>query len=95
MVLEQQDKHESQWAAITSIAEKFGCTAETLRSWGRRAERDAGRRREQIDRAWREHREVYGVRKAWKQLHQEGHPVARCTVARLMRQRGLRTARPD
>jgi len=45
-----------------------------------------------IDRVWREHREVYGVRKVWKQLHREGHPVARCTVARLMRQRGLRGA---
>jgi transposase len=44
MVLEQQEKHESQWAAITSIAEKIGCTAETLRSWVRQAERDAGRR---------------------------------------------------
>jgi len=44
MVLEQQDKHESQWAAITSIAEKIGCTAETLRSWVRQGERDAGRR---------------------------------------------------
>ena len=44
MVVEQQDKHESQWAAITSIAEKIGCTAETLRSWVRQAERDAGRR---------------------------------------------------
>src|SRR5262252_6632752 len=43
MVLEQEDKHESQWAAITSIAEKIGCTAETLRSWVRQAERDAGR----------------------------------------------------
>jgi transposase len=31
MVLEQQDKHESQWATITSIAEKIGCSAETLR----------------------------------------------------------------
>ena len=44
MVLEQQEKHESQWAAITSIAEKIGCTAETLRSWVRQAERDAGHR---------------------------------------------------
>ena len=44
MVLEQQDKHDSQWAAITSIAEKIGCTAETLRSWVRQAERDAGQR---------------------------------------------------
>ena len=30
MVLEQQDKHDSQWAAITSIAEKFGCSAELV-----------------------------------------------------------------
>jgi len=44
MVLEQQDKHDSQWAAITSIVEKIGCTAETLRSWVRQAERDAGQR---------------------------------------------------
>ena len=44
MVLEQQDKHDSQWAAITSIAKKIGCTAETLRSWVRQAKRDAGQR---------------------------------------------------
>ena len=44
MVLEQQDKHASQWATITSIAEKIGCTPETLRSWLRQAERDQGTR---------------------------------------------------
>src|SRR5262249_17907414 len=44
MVQEHAEKHESQWAAICSIAEKIGCTAETLRSWVRQAERDAGRR---------------------------------------------------
>jgi putative transposase len=33
---------------------------------------------------------VYGVRKVWWQLQREGFPVARCTVARLMRQMGLR-----
>jgi transposase len=44
LVFEQQDSHESQWAAITSIAGKLGCTAETLRNWVRRAERDAGKR---------------------------------------------------
>jgi len=44
MVFGQQGEHESRWAAITSIAEKFGMTAETLRSWVRRAETDAGKR---------------------------------------------------
>ena len=42
-----------------------------------------------IARVWREHREVYGVRKVWKQLLREGVVVARCTVARLMRRLGL------
>jgi transposase len=44
MVLEHQHEHGSQWAAIRSIAGKIGCTAETLRSWVRRAERDQGLR---------------------------------------------------
>ena len=44
LVFEQQDAHESQWAAIVSIAEKMGCTAETLRKWVRQAERDGGQR---------------------------------------------------
>ena len=44
LVLEQQGEHASQWAAITSIASKMGCTAETLRRWVRQSERDAGKR---------------------------------------------------
>jgi transposase-like protein len=44
MVVEHEAAHDSQWAAITSIAEKIGCTAETLRKWVRQAERDQGRR---------------------------------------------------
>ena len=44
MVFEHTPDHASQWAAITSIAEKIGCAAETLRSWVRQAERDGGRR---------------------------------------------------
>lgn len=43
----------------------------------------------QIRRVWQAHREVYGVRKVWKQLLREGYGVARCTVARLMRRLGL------
>jgi transposase len=42
LVLEHQDEHDSQWAAIGSIAEKIGCTSETLRKWVRQAERDQG-----------------------------------------------------
>jgi putative transposase len=33
---------------------------------------------------------VYGVRKVWRQMQREGIDVARCTVARLMRQMGLK-----
>jgi len=45
-----------------------------------------------IYRVWHENQEVYGVRKVWKQLRREGHPVARCTIARLMHHAGLRGA---
>jgi len=42
MVFEHQGEYASQWSAIGSIAAKIGCTAETLRKWMRRAERDRG-----------------------------------------------------
>jgi transposase-like protein len=44
MVFEHTPEYESQWAAIRSIAEKFGMSPETLRLWVRRAETDEGRR---------------------------------------------------
>ena len=44
MVFEHEHDYPSQWTTIKSIAEKIGCTAETLRSWVRQAERDQGRR---------------------------------------------------
>src|SRR4051812_33348831 len=43
MVREHGPEHPSQWAAITSMASKFGCTPETLRKWVRQSERDSGR----------------------------------------------------
>jgi transposase len=44
MVLEHEGEHASKWAAIRSIAEKLGCTPETLRRWVAQAERDQGKR---------------------------------------------------
>ena len=46
--------------------------------------------REEIRRVWEENFRAYGVRKVWRQLHREGIVAARCTVARLMRELGLR-----
>lgn len=56
-----------------------------------RARSDDGLRCE-IRRVWDENRQVYGTRKVWKQLTREGLEVARCTVARLMAEMGLRGA---
>jgi transposase len=44
MVFDHEHEYDSQYAAIRSIAEKFGCSAEALRGWVRRADTDAGRR---------------------------------------------------
>jgi transposase len=44
LVREQAPHHPSQWAAITAIAPKLGCTTETLRRWVREAERATGER---------------------------------------------------
>lgn len=57
-----------------------------------------------IERVWRSNRCVYGADKVWRALNRQGIRVARCTVERLMRARGLRgamrgkkvrTTRPD
>jgi len=44
MLLEHQSEYGSQWAAMTSIAGKVGCTAETLRKWVRQTEINQGKR---------------------------------------------------
>jgi transposase len=44
LVREHASEHESEWAAMVSIAEKIGCTAETLRKWVRQAQVDGGSR---------------------------------------------------
>ena len=180
LVQQRQGDHASQWAAISSVAAKIGCTGETLRGWLRQSERGSGKRagttsddRDRIKALERENRElsqaneilrkagayllrrsstagsyrrspgchgvepicgvlpiapstyhvdaarqvdparrpararrdaalmpfiervfdenfsVYGVRKVWRRLLREGHQVARCTVAQLMKTLGL------
>jgi putative transposase len=54
-----------------------------------RAVSDAATTRE-IERVHAENFGVYGARKMHAELRRQGHPVARCTVARLMRKTGLR-----
>src|SRR5580700_9269674 len=185
MVLDHEGEHASRWAAVSSIAAKIGCTAQTLHEWVKKAERDSGvragvptdvatklkalerenrelrqaneilrkasayfatrarppvqamiafihdhlgahgvepickvlpiapstyhahvaKRRDparlsararqdvrlkiEVRRVFDENFRVYGVRKVWRQLKREGFDVARCTVARLMRDMGL------
>ena len=62
---EQQKDHQSQWAAIQSIADKIGCTHENLRHWVRQSERDQGLRpglstndREELKQLKRENRDL-------------------------------------
>jgi transposase len=65
LVLDHAEEYPSQWAAICSIAEKSGMSAETLRKWVRRSEVDAGERpglttveRERLRELERENREL-------------------------------------
>jgi len=65
LVFEHDSQHQSQWAAIESVAPKVGCTTETLRRWVRQAERDQGRRagltsteRDRLKELERENREL-------------------------------------
>jgi len=44
LVIEHREEYPSEWAAILSIAQKFGMGHETLRKWVRKAEVDDGQR---------------------------------------------------
>jgi transposase-like protein len=44
MVLDHEGEHPSRWVAMVSIAEKIGCTAQTLNEWVKKTEVDAAKR---------------------------------------------------
>ncbi len=44
MVFDHQAEYASEWEAMSSIAGKIGCSAETLRKWVRQSAVDSGRR---------------------------------------------------
>ena len=60
LVFEHENEHDSQWAAIRSVAEKVGCSSETLRHWVRRA----GLTTEERKRLKEQEREIRELRRA-------------------------------
>ena len=76
--------------APSTYYHRLVCRADPARASSRQ-QRDAVLRPE-FQRVWDQNYKVYGVRKAWHQLKREGFDVARCIVARLMEQLGLRGA---
>jgi len=65
LVIEQQEEYPSHWAAICSIADKIGCTPETLRTWynqskGSMATKNSGTQsdRERLKQLERENKEL-------------------------------------
>jgi len=44
LVREQRGEYPTEWAAITSVASKIGCSTECLRRWLRQAEQEGGER---------------------------------------------------
>ena len=69
LVFEHEKDHSSRWAAVTSIAAKIGCTAQSLNEWVKKAEIASGVRggvpaeiAERLKALERENREL---RQAW------------------------------
>ncbi len=89
LVFAHERAHPSQWAAISSIAEKIGCSAETLRNWLRQAERDAGGRpgltTEERERLKDLEREVRELRRANEILRKASAYFAQAELGRRAR----------
>ena len=89
LVLEQAKEHPSQWAAISAVAPKLGCTKETLRRWVREAERETGQRagptRAEEDRMKALEREVRELRRTNEILRKASAYFAQAELDRPMR----------
>lgn len=44
MYFDHRSEHTSDWAALGSIANKIGCSTQTLSDWVRQQQRDTGKR---------------------------------------------------
>ena len=42
LVFDHEKEHPSRWAAVSSIAAKIGCTAQSLNEWVKKAQVDSG-----------------------------------------------------
>lgn len=77
LVSEHRDEYDSEWAVIRSIADKFGCSSETLRNWVRQDERDSGRRpgltSSQVD-------ELKTLRREVKELHRSNEILRKASA---------------
>ncbi len=69
MVAEVRDDHESEWAAMSKVAQLLGVTTpETVRKWVRQAEVDAG---ERAGATREEHAEIVRLRRELRRVEEE------------------------
>jgi putative transposase len=84
---------------ICRVLSEHGCKIATSTYYAARKRPPSARARrdaeldEHIRRIHADNYGVYGARKVWRQLHREGHQVARCTVERRMKALGLQGVR--
>jgi putative transposase len=87
------DEHRDRWPVAVmcrtiELPERTYHAARTRSPCARSVSDEANK--VEIRRVWEQNYRCYGARRIFKQLRREGHPIARCTVERLMPQLGIR-----